>query len=131
MQIADSNGQTNPDLNLNGVSENKTENLQADLQSVTSLANEEDRFKIDSKEFEISKEEFEGSKDSEAKTDSEVFAQNAEVGATAPAGENGEVNQKTDGNENKISMSTMILFVLSGGYLVFEWLIALISGFMV
>lgn len=130
LQIADSNGQANPDLNQNTVLENKTENLQADLQSVTSLANEEDRFKIDSKEFEISKEEFEDSKDSEAKTDSEVLAQNTEVGATAPAGENGEVNQKTDGGEKKISMSTMILFVLSGGYLVFEWLIALISGFM-
>ena len=102
----------------------------------TTSQNGEDRFKIDPKEFEISKSDFEINDEDKIKTETQSLSE-SQSNLTLTVAENGEnkslnadaEKQETEKSEKSVSMATLIMFVLSGGYLVFEWIMSLVSGF--
>lgn len=105
----------------------------------TTSQNGEDRFKIDPKEFEISKSDFEINDEDKIKTETQSLSE-SQSNLTLIVAENGEntssnadaekqETEKLEKSEKSVSMATLIMFVLSGGYLVFEWIMSLVSGF--
>lgn len=102
---------------------------------ITTKNSEEERFKIDPKEFEISKSDFEINDEDKIKTETQSLSE-SQSNLTLTVAENGENTssnadvEKQEKSEKNVSMASLIMFVLSGGYLVFEWIMSLVSGFL-
>ena len=131
------NAVSSPETSATNVSNGLETPLISETANVeTTSQNGEDRFKIDPKEFEISKSDFEINDEDKIKTETQSLSE-SQSNSTLTVAENGENTslntdtrkQETEKAENSVSMATLIMFVLSGGYLVFEWIMALVNGF--
>lgn len=85
---------------------------------------DEDRFSVNPKDYEISDDEFKIDMEKEGFENQNLEGDND---ANIPLKGSESASKK---NENEVTMSTMIMFILSGGYLIFQWVISLFSGFM-
>jgi len=124
----------------NGLLEQGSEknNENNNLNQTVNVSMKKDEFAINPDDYKIDMNNYVTTGESTENVSSEntndgAVSENQEVSQSQENGEglaDGQVVASVDDSKKPMSMSTIIMFVLSGGYLVFQWLLTLISGFM-